>query len=65
VTFPLLKTPVPFLDSDGQEKTPAIGAHYTTEQNILKIIQPLFLDELQGELEPTKGGDEIADKLAR
>jgi N-6 DNA Methylase len=29
----------------------AQGAHYTTEQNILKVIQPLFLDELQIELE--------------
>jgi hypothetical protein len=27
----------------------AIGAHYTTEQNILKVIEPLFLDELREE----------------
>ncbi len=25
------------------------GAHYTTEQNILKVIEPLFLDELREE----------------
>jgi hypothetical protein len=25
------------------------GAHYTTEQNILKVIEPLFLDELRAE----------------
>jgi hypothetical protein len=25
------------------------GAHYTSEANILKVIQPLFLDELHGE----------------
>lgn len=25
------------------------GAHYTTEKNILKVIQPLFLDELRAE----------------
>ena len=25
------------------------GAHYTTERNILKVIQPLFLDELRDE----------------
>lgn len=25
------------------------GAHYTTEKNILKVIQPLFLDELNSE----------------
>jgi hypothetical protein len=26
------------------------GAHYTTERNILKVIEPLFLDELRDEL---------------
>lgn len=29
----------------------AQGAHYTTEKNILKVIQPLFLDELRAEFE--------------
>jgi hypothetical protein len=29
----------------------AQGAHYTTEKNILKVIQPLFLDDLRAELE--------------
>ena len=29
----------------------AQGAHYTTEKNILKVIEPLFLDELRDELE--------------
>ena len=28
----------------------AQGAHYTTERNILKVIEPLFLDELRDEL---------------
>ncbi|MBU0561595.1 MAG: class I SAM-dependent DNA methyltransferase [Bacteroidetes bacterium] len=32
----------------------SIGAHYTTEQNILKLIKPLFLDELQEEFESAK-----------
>ena len=27
----------------------ALGAHYTTEKNILKVIEPLFLDELRAE----------------
>ena len=27
----------------------AIGAHYTTEQNILRVIEPLFLDDLREE----------------
>ena len=25
------------------------GAHYTTEKNILKVIEPLFLDDLRTE----------------
>lgn len=29
----------------------AQGAHYTTEKNILKVIQPLFLDELHAEFD--------------
>ena len=30
-----------------KQKRRAIGAHYTTEQNILKLIHPLFLDDLR------------------
>src|SRR6056297_3949276 len=30
------------------------GAHYTTEQNILKVIEPLFLDDLRAEFERLK-----------
>lgn len=33
----------------------AAGAHYTTEKNILKVIQPLFLDELRAEFGRLKG----------
>lgn len=29
----------------------ALGAHYTSEDDILKLIKPLFLDELEAELE--------------
>ncbi|MBS3914308.1 MAG: class I SAM-dependent DNA methyltransferase [Bacteroidetes bacterium] len=32
-----------------------LGAHYTSEKNILKLIKPLFLDELQAEFETIKG----------
>ena len=28
-----------------------LGAHYTTEKNILKVIGPLFLEELRAEFE--------------
>lgn len=31
-----------------------LGAHYTTEKNILKLIGPLFLDELRAEFERVK-----------
>jgi hypothetical protein len=31
-----------------------LGAHYTTEKNILKLIQPLFMDELRAEFERLK-----------
>ena len=30
------------------------GAHYTTEQNILKVIEPLFLDDLREEFQRLK-----------
>jgi hypothetical protein len=30
------------------------GAHYTTERNILKVIQPLFLDDLRAEFDRLK-----------
>ncbi len=32
-----------------------LGAHYTSEKNILKLIKPLFLDELYDEFEKVKG----------
>lgn len=31
-----------------------LGAHYTTEKNILKLIKPLFLDDLHDEFEKIK-----------
>lgn len=31
-----------------------LGAHYTSEENILKVIKPLFLDELWDEFESVK-----------
>ena len=34
-----------------------IGAHYTSERDILKVIGPLFLDELKSELE--KAGKDV------
>jgi hypothetical protein len=37
-----------------------IGAHYTAEKNILKLIRPLFLDELRAEFDAAR-----ADKSTR
>ena len=42
----------------------AQGAHYTTEKNILKVIKPLFLDDLRAEfqkLQKRQDGRSIAD----
>lgn len=51
------------------EERRALGAHYTTEQNILKTIRPLFLDELERELDAARSNRrklrEFIDKLAR
>ncbi len=33
----------------------AQGAHYTTEKNILKVIEPLFLDDLRAEFQKLQG----------
>ena len=37
-----------------QEQRRAEGAHYTTEKNILKVIEPLFLDDLRHEFDRIK-----------
>jgi hypothetical protein len=38
-----------------KESRRELGAHYTSERNILKVIQPLFLDQLHEEFEKAKG----------
>jgi hypothetical protein len=40
-----------------------LGAHYTSEKNILKLIKPLFLDELWAEFEKTKNSKAQLQKL--
>jgi hypothetical protein len=40
-----------------------LGAHYTSEQNILKLIKPLFLDELWEEFNRVKGNKGQLDKF--
>ena len=50
----------------GQEAI--VGAHYTSEENILKLIKPLFLDDLWAEFNAAKGNTnrlfELHKKLA-
>lgn len=35
-----------------EKKRHDVGAHYTSEENILRVIKPLFLDDLYAEFEP-------------
>ncbi|KLE35777.1 class I SAM-dependent DNA methyltransferase [Aurantiacibacter luteus] len=46
---------------DAKERR-AKGAHYTSEENILKVIGPLFLDELREELETLKARKTAKEK---
>ena len=50
-----------------KESRRELGAHYTSERNILKLIKPLFLDGLRDELEKAKGSksklNALYDKL--
>jgi hypothetical protein len=52
---------------DSQERR-NLGAHFTSEKNIQKLIRPLFLDELYDEFEKAKTSlpklEEFHDKLA-
>lgn len=41
-------------NKDRKETRRELGAHYTSERNILKVIQPLFLDSLWQEYEAAK-----------
>lgn len=46
-----------------------LGAHYTSEENILKVINPLFMDELKHEFEVSKGNKKalraLWDKISK
>ncbi|MDR1081172.1 MAG: class I SAM-dependent DNA methyltransferase [Deltaproteobacteria bacterium] len=52
-----------------KEKRREIGAHYTSEENILKLIGPLFLDDLRMELRRSAGDpaglERFREKLSR
>lgn len=48
------------IELDEKDRRRQLGAHYTSEENIQKLIGPLFLDELREELAAIKGN---ANKL--
>ena len=41
------------MDAESRRQT---GAHYTTEENIMRVIRPLFLDDLRAEYEEARSG---------
>ncbi len=43
-----------FQDVMNEKERRDIGAHYTSEENILKLIQPLFLDDLWAQFQKVK-----------
>jgi type I restriction-modification system DNA methylase subunit len=43
-----------FQSAMDKEKRRELGAHYTSEKNILKLIKPLFLDSLRSEFDKIK-----------
>ncbi len=45
------------------EKRGSLGQHYTSVPNIMKVIQPLFLDKLYEELEKSKGNAKKLESL--
>ena len=44
-----------------KEKRRAIGVHYTSEENILKVIAPLFMDDLRAKFNRIKGDERRLD----
>ncbi len=57
------------MDEEGSARRRNLGAHYTSEENILKLIKPLFLDDVWAEFESSKRNTkklfELHQKLAR
>lgn len=47
------------MELDAKDRRRQLGAHYTSETNILRLIGPLFLDELRAELETAKGSQNL------
>lgn len=52
-----------------EEQRSTMGQHYTSVSNIMKVIKPLFLDKLYGELERSRGSEKklqvLLERVAR
>jgi len=48
-----------------QEDRRTLGAHYTSERNIQRVVRPLFLDELRQEFENVKTKPALLEKFRR
>lgn len=46
-----------------EEQRGSLGQHYTSVSNIMKVIQPLFLDKLYGELEKSRKSERKLKEL--
>lgn len=57
------------MDEEGSDRRRNLGAHYTSEENILKVIKPLFLDSLWAEFHSARRSVkklfELHKKIAR
>ena len=57
------------MDEEGSARRRNLGAHYTSEENILKLIKPLFLDDLWAEYHAAKRSNkklfELLKKISR
>ncbi|MGL6225502.1 MAG: class I SAM-dependent DNA methyltransferase [Thermoguttaceae bacterium] len=46
-----------------EERRREVGAHYTSEDNILKLLNPLFLDDLRAKFDRIKTDTKLLDKF--
>ena len=47
------------IELDAKDRRRQLGAHYTSETNILRLIGPLFLDDLRSEFEQAKNNQNL------
>jgi type I restriction-modification system DNA methylase subunit len=48
-----------------EEERRSLGAHYTSEKNILRVVNPLFLDKLHEEFEEVKDDSKALEKFRK